>query len=110
MDTSPLRLVSRLEPVGTHSAEMADRPASRAIAMKCSQTVQPQEPGVLLRSLLYRLLRPIVVTARGDLEYATHRLNAIFASMALDELLVERRALARRVLARPAPRRGTIPA
>src|SRR5947199_6912437 len=48
---------------------------------------QAQQPGVLLGVVRDRLLEPVIVTAHGHLEDATHLLHAVPISIGFDEFV-----------------------
>jgi hypothetical protein len=48
---------------------------------------QPKQSGVLLSTIRDGLQEPVVITARGYLEDATHHLHAVLIAMCLDEFI-----------------------
>jgi len=58
-----------------------------AVARGEGRTNQTKQPGVLLRAVRNRLVKPRVVAARGHAEDATHRPRAVPVSIRFDEFV-----------------------
>jgi hypothetical protein len=63
------------------------RGTADAVARDEGRPNQTKQPGVLLRAVRDRLLKPRVVAARGHAEDAAHSLRAVLVSMRSDEFV-----------------------
>ena len=59
----------------------------RVVSTEHAFGLKDEEPGVLLRAVRNRLVKPRVVAARGHAEDATHRPRAVPVSMRFDEFV-----------------------
>src|SRR3990172_3622811 len=72
---------------GRQELGMPPRRAVRPIGRRVGGADLSQEDGVLLRPLRRRSLPPRVVPARGDLEHAAHRGNAVLGLVGAHEFV-----------------------
>lgn len=72
---------------GLPQVEEDTRAAVDTVTRDERRTNEAQQPGVLLSAIRHRLLQPVAVAARGQLEHTAHHLHAVQVSIHLNELV-----------------------